>query len=55
MSIASLYRDGVIDIVTAIAKTEENTIRAAAKLCADAIEEGRLINVIGPGDIRILR
>ncbi len=49
MSIASLYRDGITDIITAIAKTEEKTIGAAARLCADAIEEGRLINVIGPG------
>ncbi len=49
MSIASEYRDSITEIIASIAKTEEKSIHEAAKLCADAIEEGRLINVIGPG------
>ena len=49
MSIATEYREGIINIITGITETEENTIKEAARLCADAIEAGRLINVIGPG------
>ena len=49
MSIASEYRDGVIKLVTQIAGTQEENIRRGAKLCAEAIKNGRLINVIGPG------
>ncbi len=49
MSIASEYRDGVIKLVTEIADTQEANIKAAAKLCAEAIRDGKLINVIGPG------
>ncbi|MBR5542709.1 MAG: SIS domain-containing protein [Oscillospiraceae bacterium] len=49
MSIASEYRDGVVNLVTAIADTQEENIKRGAKLCADAVKNGRLINVIGPG------
>ncbi len=49
MSIASEYREGVIKFVTQIAETQEENIRRGAKLCAEAIKNGRLINVIGPG------
>ncbi|MBR2180591.1 MAG: SIS domain-containing protein, partial [Oscillospiraceae bacterium] len=49
MSIASEYRDGVIKLVTEIAGTQEENIKRGARLCADAIKNGKLINVIGPG------
>ena len=49
MSIASEYRDGVIKLVTEIAGTQEENIKRGARLCADAIKSGKLINVIGPG------
>ncbi|MBQ9785557.1 MAG: SIS domain-containing protein [Clostridia bacterium] len=49
MSIASRYRDGVVKLITEIADTQEENIRQAAEICADALKRGRLINVIGPG------
>lgn len=49
MSIASEYCSGVTALVTQIAETQEENIKKAAKLCAEALKEGRLINVIGPG------
>lgn len=49
MSIASQYCSGVMSIIKEIASTQEENIRQAARLCAEAIKNGRLINVIGPG------
>ena len=49
MSIAQQYCEGVTKLVSQIAATQEESIKAAAKLCAQALKEGRLINVIGPG------
>lgn len=49
MSIASRYCDGVVNLVREIASTQEDNILRGAKLCAETIKNGRLINVIGPG------
>jgi len=49
MSITSSYKEGVIRLISEIADTQEENIRRGARLCADALKEGRLINVIGPG------
>ena len=49
MSITSRYKEGVIQLVSAIADTQEENILRGARLCADALKNGRLINVIGPG------
>jgi len=49
MSITSNYRDGVIELVRKIADSQEESILRGAAICADAIKQGRLINVIGPG------
>lgn len=49
MSIISRYREGVIRVISEIAETQEENILRGARLCADALKRGRMINVIGPG------
>lgn len=49
MSITSRYKEGIIRLISEIADTQEESIRQGATLCAEALKNGRLINVIGPG------
>lgn len=49
MSITKDYFSGVTAVLEKIASTQEENIKKAAVICAKALKEGRLINVIGPG------
>lgn len=49
MSLFTEYKEGVSQLISTIADTQQENIKKAAKLCAQALKEGRLINVIGPG------
>lgn len=49
MSIAKDYFEGATSVLEKIATTQQENIKKAAVICANALREGRLINVIGPG------
>lgn len=49
MSIYKTYQEEVTKIITSIAETQQEAIKAGAKILAETVAEGRLINVIGPG------
>ena len=49
MSIINEYCSGITELLSEIRDSQENAILSAAQLCANAVTEGKLINVIGPG------
>ena len=49
MSIYKTYQEEVTKVITSIAETQQEAIKAGAKILAETVASGRLINVIGPG------
>lgn len=49
MQIEAEYRKAIVECLSQIEQTETDSLRKGAKLLAQAVAAGRLINIIGPG------